>query len=215
MSAVIEYAAVLRGQLVIASIGDLFGLSEREVIRLLPSSGSRAEQKISSGKLFSFTSTPGLSYVALSPQSVDKQRPLAFLDTLSRRWAATFAAQSATAPEHSLDHVLAANFSPLFNEYGKVNKTAELAADLDQTQAILTNAMSKGLDRSAELESISSKSETLLSTSEEFRAQATNLKWKMRCQYIKSWLVWILVIVLIIYFLLSRFCGGWRLTKCF
>jgi vesicle-associated membrane protein 7 len=215
MSAVIEYAAVLRGQVVIASIGDLSGLSEREVIRLVPSSGTRAEQKISSGKLFSFISTPGLFYAALSPQSVDKQRPLAFLDTLSRRWAATYGTQSATAPEHSLDRLLATNFSPLFNEYGRTNKTAELAADLDQTQALLTNAMSKGLDRSAELESISSKSETLLSTSEEFRTQATNLKWKMRCQYIKSWLLWILAIVLLIYFLLSRFCGGWRLSKCF
>jgi vesicle-associated membrane protein 7 len=215
MTAAIEYAAVLRGHIVIASIDDLSELSEREVIRLLPSSGFRTEQKLSSGKLFSFTSTPGLSYVAVSLQPVDKQRPLLFLDTFSRRWATTHGVQCATATEHSLDGLLAANFSALFNEYGKANKTAELAADLDQTQQQLTDALSKGLDRSAELESISSEGETLLSTSVEFRSQAVNLKWKMRCQSIKSWLIGIIVIVLVIYFLLSQFCRGWRLPKWF
>jgi vesicle-associated membrane protein 7 len=214
MGRVVEFAAILRGQTVIASIGDLNGLSERDIVRLLPNSGFRTEQKISSGKLFSFTSTPGLFYVAVSPQSADKQRPLAFLDTLSRRWAATFGAQSSSASEHSLDQLLAANFSPLFNDYGKVNKTAELASDLDQTQRILTDAMAKGLNRSAELEAISTKGEVLLTTSEEFRAQATNLKWKMRCEYIKSWAIRILVILAIFYFILSRFCGGWKLAKC-
>jgi vesicle-associated membrane protein 7 len=214
MGRVVEYAAILRGQTVIASIGDLTALSERDAVRLLPHSGFRTEQKISSGKLFSFTSTPGLSYIAVSPQSVDKQRPLVFLDTLSRRWAATFGAQSSNASEHSLDKLLATNFSPLFNDYGRVNKTAELASDLDQTQRILTDAMAKGLDRSAELEAISTKGEVLLSTSEEFRAQATNLKWKMRWEYIKTWVIRVLIILAIFYFLLSRFCGGWKLKKC-
>jgi hypothetical protein len=108
-----------------------------------------------------------------------------------------------------------ANFSALFNEYSRPNKTAELNSDLEQTQQILTDAMAKGLDRSAELEAISSKGQALLTTSEEFRARATELKWKLRCQYIRSWLVWIAVILAVIYFVLSRFCGGWRLKGCF
>jgi hypothetical protein len=214
MGGIVEYVAILRGQTIVASIGELNGLSERDIVRLLPGSGFRTEQKISSGKLFSFASTPGLAYVALSPQSVDKQKPLLFLDTLSRRWVATYSVQSASASEHSLDQVFAANFSALFNEYDKPNKTAELNSDLEQTQHILTDAMAKGLDRSAELESISSKGEALLTTSEEFRARATELKWKMRCQYIRSWLVWIAVILACIYFVLTRFCGGWGLESC-
>jgi vesicle-associated membrane protein 7 len=214
MSHVIDYAAILRGQIVIASIGDLAGLSERDIVRLLPGSSFRTEQKISLGKLFSFTSTPGLTYVAVSPQSVDKQRPLLFLDTLSRRWAATFGAQSSGATDHSLDQLLATNFTALFNDYVKPNKTAGLVSELEETRQVLTDAVAKGLNRSAELEEISSKGEALLLTSEEFRAQATNLKWKMRWQYIRSWIIWVLAIVAIVYFVLSRFCGGWRLKSC-
>jgi vesicle-associated membrane protein 7 len=215
MGRVIDFAAILRGQTIIASVGDIDGLSERDILRLLPTSAFRIEQKISSGQLFSFTSTPGLSYVAVSSQSVDKQRPLAFLDSLSRRWAAPFGSQSLTATEHSLDGVLATNFSALFADSFKSSRASELATDLDQTQRILTDAMAKGLNRSSELEGISTKGEALLSTSEEFRAQATNLKWKLRCQSIRSWAVWMAVIIAVVYFALTRFCGGWGLKSCF
>jgi hypothetical protein len=52
--------------------------------------------------------------------------------------------------------------------------------DPDETQQILTESMAKALDRSIELDSISSKSKDLFSKSGEFRARATDLKWTMR-----------------------------------
>jgi vesicle-associated membrane protein 7 len=210
----IDYAAVIRGHTIIASLGDLAGLSEREVLRLLPSASSRAEQKITFGTLFSFLLTPGLTFVCTSPQSVDKQRPLAFLDALSRRWCAQYFSVSASAADHSLDQIFASNFSELFDEYGRPNKTEELSRELEQTKEILAESVTKALGRGSELESISAKGDTLLGASEEFRNQATNLKWKMRCQYIKSWLWRIIAVIVILWFILSRFCGGWTLTSC-
>jgi vesicle-associated membrane protein 7 len=173
----LEYGAVVRGSTIIASYGDLSGVSERDIIRLLPLPTTRIDQKIASGKLFSFATTPSLTFVAVSPQSVDKQRPLAFLDTLSRRWVAVLGTVSASATDHALDRVFASNCASVFDDFSKVTKTSELARELDETQQVLATGMTKALDRGAELESISSKSETLMSTSEEFRAQATNLKW--------------------------------------
>jgi vesicle-associated membrane protein 7 len=210
----IDYSAVIRGHTVIAAMGDLAGLSEREILRLLPQPGSRTEQKITSGKLFSFMITPGLTFVCVSPQTIEKQRPLAFLDTLSRRWAASFGSVSASAADHALDNVYATNFKSLFDDYSRLNRTEDVARELDQTQAILTESMSKALGRTADLESLSSKSEGLLATSEEFRTQATNLKWKMRCEYIKSWLFWILVIGALLYLVLAWWCDGYRLSGC-
>jgi exonuclease I len=58
--------------------------------------------------------------------------------------------------------------------------TAELARQLDETQQILTDSVAKVLDRSTELDSISSKSKDLLSKSGKFRAETTNLKWMMQ-----------------------------------
>jgi vesicle-associated membrane protein 7 len=211
---VIDYSAVVRGHTIIASIGDLTGLSEREILRLLPPNSSRTEQKITSGKLFSFLITPGLTFVCVSPQSVDKQRPLTFLDILSRRWAAAYGSVSASAADHALDQVYNTSFGPLFEDYGRASKTAEIARDLAETQDILTESMSKALDRGAELESMSSKSESLLTTSEDFRAQATGLKWKMRCEYVKSWVFWILVVVVAVYLGLAWWCDGLMLGGC-
>jgi hypothetical protein len=53
-----------------------------------------------------------------------------------------------------------------------------------------------------------------MSTSEEFRAQATNLRWKMRCEYFKSWIWHILAILALIYILVAWVCGGIRLKRC-
>jgi vesicle-associated membrane protein 7 len=210
----LEYSAVVRGSTIIASFGDLSGVSERDIVRLLPPPTTRVDQKITSGKLLSFTTTTSLAFVAVSPQSVDKQRPLAFLDTLSRRWVSSFGVVSASAADHALDRVFASHFAALFDDFSNATKTSELVRELDDAEQILTSGMTKALDRGAELESISSKSETLMSTSEEFRAKAASLKWKMRCQYIKSWLWWILCIVAIIYLLLSFACGGLGLETC-
>jgi vesicle-associated membrane protein 7 len=211
----IEYAAVLRGHSIIASIGDLSGLSEREILRLLPSSASRTEQKITLGKLFSFFLTPGLAFVCVSPQSNDRQRPLAFLDLLSRKWYSSFLNVSASAGEHALDELFASNFSDLFEEYGRPNRAAEVARELERTQQILAESVTKALGRGADLEAISTKGESLRGASEEFRNQAVNLKWKMRCQYFKSWMGWAVVVVLGAWVVASRLCGGWSLGSCF
>jgi vesicle-associated membrane protein 7 len=103
----------------------------------------------------------------------------------------------------------------LFNDYSSATKTSELAGQLDEVQQILTESTTKAFDRGAELESISSKTEELLSTSEEFRTLSTNLKWKMRCAWLKSWAGRILLVIVIIYLLLSWLCGGFKLQRCF
>jgi vesicle-associated membrane protein 7 len=210
----LDYSAVIRGNVVIASFGELLGFSERELLRLVPEQSSQIDQKITSGRLVSFITTPGLVFVAVSQQPVDKQRPLTFLETLSRRWAAAYGPVSASAADHALDQVLASNFAALFNDYSTPTKTAELARQLDETQQILTESMTKALDRGAELDSLSSKSEDLLLTSWEFRAEATNLKWTMRCAWIQSWAARILIVLVFVYFLLSWLCGGFKLQRC-
>jgi vesicle-associated membrane protein 7 len=212
--AAIEFAAILRGHTVIASIGELTNITERDVLRLLPSPTPRTEQKMAAGKLITFLATPGLTFVCVSPQPGERQRALAFLDAVARRWSPAYFTVSASASHHALDHVFASNFSDLFADYARVDKAAAIARELDQTQEILADSMSKALGRSSELESIAAKSDGLLSASEEFRTQASNLKWKMRWQWIKSWLWWILALALIVWFFAARLCDGWRLTGC-
>jgi vesicle-associated membrane protein 7 len=209
----LEYAAVLRGTTVIAAYGDVASVSERDLVRLLPSHTSRIEQKLAGGRLFSFLNTSALTYAAVSEQSGDSQKPLAFLEELSRRWLPNYGFVSASASGHGLDGVFASHFRGLFEGFAG-GKTLQCARELDEAQQILTHSVTKALTRGAELESISSKSENLMATSQEFRTEAGNLKWKMRCQWIKAWAWKVLAVLAVVYLLLSWLCGGWRLRRC-
>lgn len=210
----LSFAGVIKGNIIIASYGDASSSSEKDILKLSPIDQTQ-EQKITSGKLYSYISTPSLTFFSISPSSVDKQRVMIFLDTLSRRWVGSFGPISSNATAHSLDGIFSDNFSALYNDFNKPpSKTDEITRQLNETEQILTESVSKALDRGEGLDSISTKSEQLLSTSEEFRAASTNLKRKMRCSYYKSWAFWILFIVIIIYIVISWFCGGLLLKKC-
>lgn len=210
----IIYCAIIRSRIIIAAYGDGSSINENDIIKLLPTN-SKSEQKITSGKIYSYITTPGLFFACVGPQNADKQKQLLFLDTLSRRWAASFGQISTNATSHSLDSILAKNFAPLFDECNRPqSKTADMHRRLDGTEQILNQTVSQAFVRGGELSSLSEKSENMMATSEEFRAQAANLKWRMRCSYIKSWVTWIIIAILCLYIVLSWFCGGYKLPRC-
>ena len=210
----ITYSAVIRDDTIIASIGELPNFSEKDIVKLAPATKS-TEQKITGGYLISYVSTYTLTFVCVGQQSSDKQKCLTFLDSLSRRWYASFGPASTNATSHSMDGVMSENFGKLFEEFNKTpDQAEEINRTLSETEQLLTESMAKAIDRGNDLESISSRTEDLLSTSEEFRATATNLRWTMRCAWIKSWALWILFLIIIVYILLSWLCGGFRLKKC-
>ena len=205
------FCCVLRGKTIIASLGHV---PDKDVTKLLPQD-QKTDQKIASGRLFSFIGTPGLVYCCVGPQNADKQRQLLFLETLSRRWAATYGQISSNAESHALDNVLAQQFGQLFDEFAKpISKTADVHRRLDETEAILNESVSKALGRGGDLQAINAKSEDMMATSEEFRKQAANVKRRMRCSYYKSWIMWVFVAILVIYYVLTFVCGGYKLSKC-
>jgi vesicle-associated membrane protein 7 len=211
---VLEYSAVVRGTTIIASHGEVSGFTDRDLVHLLPAKSQRVDQKITSGKLFSFARISGLVFAAVSPHTADKQRPLAFLDTLSRRWVSTLGPASASATGHSLDGTFEKDFGSLFDDYAKATSTTELGRELDVTEAVPTDSVTKALDRGAELEAFSSKSETMLATSQEFRAQAASLNFKMHWEWVMLWGGRLLAIVAIIYVVLTWICDGFYLEGC-
>jgi len=210
----LDFSAVIRGSTIIASYGDLPGISEREILRLIPPQTSRVDQKIAFGKLFSFVTTPALVFLAISQHHIDKQRPLAFLDILSSRWTAGFGPTSAAAEGHGMDSVFASNYAGLFNEYSKTSKASEVAQELDETQKILAASATKALDRGSRLEGIHRKSESLKDTSDEFRAEAARMTWKMKCRYVRVWIWWIMLLLVIVYVILTFVCHGLAFRDC-
>lgn len=205
----ITYAAVIRGNVIIASYSDPAINLDKDVLKLMSLNSSKIDQKISGQNVYSYLTGPVLTFACVSSISVDKKIPLTFLDTLSRRWSSALGADSNSASSHQLDDAFRQNFSNLFTN--STDTVSVINQQFEETQRILGESVSKAYDRGAKLEDLGSRSEDLLLTSEEFRTQATNLKWRMKCAMIKSWLIWIAVIIVILYFILSLICGGFNL----
>ena len=195
----ILYAAVIKGSVVIASFSPSKQDFEKELMKLIPSSGSRTEQVISSSNVFSFLITPTLSFACVSLQTSDRKIPLTYLDALSRRWASVIGPVPQTASKHSYDQSFQHSFGEFTSNFGKATeKTAEINKKLDETQELMNSALTKAYERDGNLHDLDSKTEELLSTSEEFRTQATNLKHQMQCKHYKEVAMWVLVALVII-----------------
>lgn len=202
-------AAILSGKRVIAYYGD--DSYEKEINRLIPEDGVKNDQKITGTTIFSFYSTPGLVYACVTSNLIDKQKPLILLETISRRWAATYGPQSVKAAYRSFDKDFISSFGSLFADFGKPSKTEIINQQLNETQDVLSQAMKKAINRSGELETMSIKSESVLSASEEFNDQANALRNKMMCSYYKSLGLKIVIILIFLYLILKWICGGWDL----
>lgn len=211
---VVSYAGVVRGKTIIAALGDTAATAEKDIFKVLPPPTVKTEQKIFSNTLFTFVTTPSLTFVAASPIQVDRRKPIEFLTAISRHWTATYGAVSASAGAHALDGPFQKTFAKDFEDVNQENRTAALTRELNETQKILTESVTKAFDRGADLQNIAAKSENMKNISEEFRRQSTNLRWKMQCQFYKSWITWILAIALIFYLLLTWVCGGYSLPRC-
>ena len=213
---VIHSCAIIKGKIIIAiySKGNDY---EKEILRVMPTNLNKTEQVISGNNIYSFLNTPTLIFSCVSNLSSDKIEPLNFLDQISRRWAALIGPIPNNSLPHSYNTKFISEFSNFINTFGTItNKTSEINFNLNETEERLTTAITKALDREKALENINSKTEDLLLTSEEFKNQAVNLKWKMRCSYWKSIGTWTLIFLIIIYLILIWICGGWDLSpNCF
>ncbi|EAX88978.1 Synaptobrevin family protein [Trichomonas vaginalis G3] len=208
----ILYAAVVKDRTMIASLVVDKADFEKEVLKLLPQASAKTEQVISSNYIFSFLSLSSLIFVCVTPQTEDRRVPLNYLDAISHRWGPTIGGSTVTPTSHIYDK----QFQEAFGEFTRsfanpAYKTKAIQQTLEQTQAELTDAMTKAYSRGNQLEDLDDKSQQLLSNSEDFKQASTQLKNQMRCKYYKELLFWFLVIFIVFYFLLALICGGMNL----
>ena len=99
----IIYVSVIKGNTIVASFSSSNADFERDISKLLSSSQGRTEQVISSENVFTFIVTSALSFVCVTKTSTDRKLPFAYLDILSKRWAATVGAIPQNAKPHQYD----------------------------------------------------------------------------------------------------------------
>ena len=207
----ISFAAVSRGSIILATFSPENVDLEKDVQKLLEQPFVKNEQRRMNYYIFSFYKAGNLTFICASPPETNRQIPLSFLELASNRWNISLAERSQTAGPHSLTGESRALFESVLNETNSLTKTEKLKHELEQTQKIVTDSMKMALSRGDELQQLTNHSESLIASSESFKAQSQNLKSKMRCSYYKSLALKVFIALVVVYLLLVFVCGGFRL----
>jgi len=209
------FTAVARGGVVLATFSTDGEDLSREIQKLLETPFVKNEQRRMNRYIFSFYKSTSLTFICASGVDTETHIPLQFLEILEKRWAATIG----DVPSQTLPNSLTKQARSLFESCLKeatlpLSKTDKIRRDLDQTQKYISDSVQLALNRGTELERMSTKSEDLVLTSEDFRNQAILLKNKMRCSWLKSMSIYIFIALVITFLILSYICGGIKLSKC-
>ncbi|EAX95775.1 Synaptobrevin family protein [Trichomonas vaginalis G3] len=208
----ISYTAVARGQTIIATYSPDGTDLNREAQKLLETPLEKNEQRRMNRFIFTFLKKNSLVFICASSADDPSSIPLQYLDKLSDRWYLSFYEASKRAGPNGLSTQTADLFRAVLDDISTSNNKAEkIKREMEQTTRIMTDSMQKAISRGEDLENLSNKTEDLLSTSVDFKNQATNLKNKMRCARYKSLAFWGIILLVIIYYILTKICGGYNL----
>ena len=212
----IEYTAIARGGIIIATYSNNNIDLSREIQKLLETPFVKNEQRRMNRFIFTFYKGNPLTFICATSIETEKQIPLIYLEILSSRWSSLVGDKSNLAGPHSLSLPYKNIFEITIKEATQpLSRTEKIKRDLDQTQRMVTDSVNLALNRNNELEKLNSKTEDLVATSDEFRIQANNMKNKMFCSWIKSMSLYGILFLLFIYIILTFFCGGYSLQNCF
>lgn len=212
----IVFVAVSRGNIILATYIPQSGVDlERDVQKLISQPLNNNEQRRMNYYIFSIckSSPMNLTFICASSNEKfeDPQFPFKFLDQLSTRWNFTYgdkASSISTAGPHSLTKSSQSLFENVLKEALNIAKTEKMKQNLEATQRMMEDSVKGAMDRDEQLHQLTNKSESLMATSENFKAQSQNLKNKMRCSYYRSLFIKIFIALIIVYVILIYVCGG-------
>lgn len=210
-----SYTIVARGKTIVASYSPDGTDLMREVQKLLETPFVKNEQRRMNRYVFSFLKKSNLTFICATQSDEGANSAIKYLDELSDKWVISFGDRANTAQANSMTQQARGLFENVINNIEAANKTEKIKRDIEKTQRIMSESVEMAMVRGNDLENLTSKTEDLLSTSSEFKNQATNLKKTMQCAHYKSIAIYILLALAVIYFILTFVCGGVFLGKCF
>ena len=186
----------------------------REMQKLLETPFVKNEQRRMNRYIYTFLKKNNLTFICASQVDENVSTSLKYLDTLADKWFLNLGDKSKIAPAFSMSNDGKNIFQSVIQEVEASSKTDKIKRDLEKTQRMMQDSVEMALERGGELQSLSTKAEDLLSSSNEFKNQATNLKKTMQCAYYKSKIIYAIAIIAIIYFFLTFICDGFTLHRC-
>ena len=221
----IVYSAVVQQKNVIASYAPAVVDFERDIVRLLPPQTSRIEQIISSNNVFSFLTTPLLTFACVSKLSTDRRLPLNYLDAISKKWAAAIEPIDQNPELHQYSPLFISKFGEFTKEYGadkketNEKKKKKHKKSKKKTRRISEDDMENYCNLQCEEDGEPYEDDQvynkLCRESKEFHIQVNETKVRIKQQSYKYTSFIIFAILIGIYCALCFLCGGYKFqSKC-
>jgi vesicle-associated membrane protein 7 len=210
-----SYTVVARGSVIVASYSPDGTDLTREVQKLLQTPFVKNEQRRMNRFVFTFQKKGNITFICATQNDEGTNLAIKYLTELSDKWVFSFGEKTKTAQADALSSQSRELFETVINDFAAANKKERIKREIEKTQRVITESIDMAMTRGDDLENLSSKTEDLLSTSNEFKNQATNLKNTLKCAHYKTIGVYFLLAIAVIYFVLTFVCGGLFLSKCF
>ena len=122
------------------------------------------------------------AYCAVTPQSLGRAPPFAFLDAVASDFVARHGAAAAAAPPHSLDRAFAPRLAAAAATVASTpspSRVAAVQAAVDGVKATMVDNIEKVLERGERIEALVDKTDGLRDAAGRFQAAGRQLRQRM------------------------------------
>ncbi|XP_011315312.1 vesicle-associated membrane protein 7 [Fopius arisanus] len=167
--------------------------------------------------LFHYINEDRIIYMCISDDDFQRSRAFLFLNEIKRRFQATYGSGAQTALAYAMNTEFSrvlANEMRHYSESKDIDTLSKVHGELDELKDIMVRNIDNIAMRGERLELLVNKTENLSASSVTFRKTSRNLARSLFWKNIKIYAIVGAVLIVIVYFIVSIFCGGLAWQKC-
>ena len=141
----------------------------------------------------------------------------AFLDDIKERFQSSYGDRGKTALPMGMQADFCGVLQTRIDFYTndpKSDKIAKVQSDIDDVKNVMVQNIEKVLERGEKIELLVEKTEAMNDQAMNFKKSSTSLKNAMWWKNVKLWIIIAIVAIVLLYFLISIFCGGLNWKNC-
>jgi vesicle-associated membrane protein 7 len=208
----VVYALIARGKTVLAEYTATSG-NFPTVTRVLLSKITSQDSKMSyvyDKHVFHYVVESSITYLCMADEDAKRRIPFAFLDDIKNRFKSSYGNRAMTAIAFAMNE----EFSPVLKkqlEYYNSNPTADnigrVKNTIHEVKDVMVHNIEKVLERGEKIELLVDKTDRLNQQAFKFEKQSKKLKNAMWWNKVKCTIIIVSVSSVVIYLILSMFCG--------
>ncbi|XP_063223402.1 vesicle-associated membrane protein 7 [Bacillus rossius redtenbacheri] len=215
----ILYSVVARGTTVLtkyASCAGNFAEVTEQILAKIPPEDTKLTYSHGS-YLFHYICESRIIYMCITDDDFERSRAFLYLNEIRRRFQTAYGTRAETALAYAMNTEFSqvlANEMKHYSESREIDTISRVHGELDELKNIMVKNIDNVAMRGERLELLVNKTENLSANSVTFRKTSRNLQRIMFWKNVKLYIVIAVVVLVIIYFVISMFCGGLAWQSC-